>query len=404
MTESSALYDNQGTRVLIAAIIVYSLAIISVFLRFLSRKISNNGIWWDDWLALSALVFVGGLFTLTVLVVHYGLGKHGAVLNPGDVSHFFKILYIYEIIYGWAISAVKYSILFFYWRIFKVDTFRVPLYTMGVVCFAWFLAQEFGSIFKCIPASALWDSSVRGHCINLQQFILGVSVPNIVIDVALLVLPLPFVWGLQLNRSQKLAVSGIFLLGSFVTVASTIRFATFLNLHTSDPTWSFASGFLWTVIEPSIAIVSACLPSMRPILRFLLTGSVIPSKQPSRPTKSSFGNSSSTGSGSRINRWLNGGRGVSNNSDTKGSGASGIGLGSRRDGNGSFLQLPNNSPSRTGSWIRGNIVSVWAQSWKGSSEVDLESGNSDALEMNKANDSIAGIKVRREVEYQNCRE
>ena len=49
-------------------------------------------------------------------------------------------------------------------------------------------------------------------------------------------------------------------------------------------------------------------------------------------------------------------------------------------------------------------MSVWAQSWKGSSEVDLESGNSDALEMNKANDSIAGIKVRREVEYQNCRE
>ena len=63
----SALYENHGTRVLIAAIIVYSLATISTFLRFLSRKISNNGIWWDDWLALAALVFVGGLFTLTVL-------------------------------------------------------------------------------------------------------------------------------------------------------------------------------------------------------------------------------------------------------------------------------------------------------------------------------------------------
>lgn len=135
-------------------------------------------------------------------------------MSKGDVAHFFKILYIYEIIYGWAISAVKFSILLFYWRIFKVDTFRIPLYVMGVVCFAWFLAQELGSIFKCIPASALWDSSVHGTCIDLKQFVLGVSVPNIVIDVALLALPLPFVWGLQLNRSQKFAVSGIFLLGS----------------------------------------------------------------------------------------------------------------------------------------------------------------------------------------------
>ena len=37
---------------------------------------------------------------------------------------------------------------------------------------------------------------------------------NTVLDVAVLVLPMPIIWRLQIPRKQKIVISGIFLLGS----------------------------------------------------------------------------------------------------------------------------------------------------------------------------------------------
>lgn len=49
-------------------------------------------------------------------------------------------------------------------------------------------------------------------------------------------------------------------------------------------------------------------------------------------------------------------------------------------------------------------MSVWAQSLRGNSEVDLENGSDDNLRGIGAQDSLAGIKVKQEIECQNCRE
>lgn len=45
-------------------------------------------------------------------------------------------------------------------------------------------------------------------------FFVGIAVPNIITDVALLVLPLPYIWRLHRAKSQKIALVGIFMLGS----------------------------------------------------------------------------------------------------------------------------------------------------------------------------------------------
>jgi len=55
---------------------------------------------------------------------------------------------------------------------------------------------------------------VTGHCINIESFFLGQAIPNIVTDGILLALPLPLIWDLHLPKGQKMALSGVFLLGS----------------------------------------------------------------------------------------------------------------------------------------------------------------------------------------------
>ena len=55
--------------------------------------------------------------------------------------------------------------------------------------------------------------SVRHHCIDQIKFELAAAMLNIVIDFVIIVLPLPTIWSLQLPRRQKLALSGVFMLG-----------------------------------------------------------------------------------------------------------------------------------------------------------------------------------------------
>lgn len=36
-----------------------------------------------------------------------------------------------------------------------------------------------------------------------------------------------------------------------------------------DITWNFGRGFIWSSIEPSLGIISACLPTLRPLVRYI---------------------------------------------------------------------------------------------------------------------------------------
>lgn len=36
-----------------------------------------------------------------------------------------------------------------------------------------------------------------------------------------------------------------------------------------DIPWNFGRGFIWSSIEPSFGIISACLPTLRPLIRYI---------------------------------------------------------------------------------------------------------------------------------------
>ncbi|KAL8747123.1 MAG: hypothetical protein Q9190_000946 [Brigantiaea leucoxantha] len=64
-----------------------------------------------------------------------------------------------------------------------------------------------------------------------------------------------------------------------VTLISIVRLSTLVNvdLHSLDLDWNFTYVGVWTITESNMAIVSACLPSLKPILSLLVTGSPNPS-------------------------------------------------------------------------------------------------------------------------------
>ena len=89
---------------------------------------------------------------------------------------------------------------------------------------------------------------------------------SIATDVIILFIPMPLVYQLQIPRIQKIALVVVFALGGFVVITSCLRMTTINIAATSpDSTYDIAST-MWTIIEPNIAIICACLPMIRPLL------------------------------------------------------------------------------------------------------------------------------------------
>lgn len=136
---------------------------------------------------------------------------------------FFKNYYADEILYFAIMGSVKFSILTFYWRIFKSKSYA-PCSVLAAATACWMITALLMVVFQCSPVSGFWDKQISAKCsLTDHDIFFAQSGPNILTDVALLLLPVPYVWRLQRTTSQKIALAVTFLLGSIVTVISIIR-------------------------------------------------------------------------------------------------------------------------------------------------------------------------------------
>ena len=169
-------------------------------------------------------------------MVGHGLGRHIWVSPPDAGVVWAKGLFISEVSYTIIICSIKFSLLAFYWRIFKQSRIRIPIYVLGAIVSSWGIAvvgatpsclyinglnihQILITILQCRPVSDFWNRfapHAQGpyNCgVDVNKFFNGNSIPNIITDAALLVLPMPFIWQLHLPRAQKVALMSIFVLG-----------------------------------------------------------------------------------------------------------------------------------------------------------------------------------------------
>ena len=151
--------------------------------------------------------------TLNLLMVRNGQGKHVLASDLANIRTYLKLLYAYDMLYSLCLPCMKLSILLFYGRIFPTRRFTIVLYISCAFIVMWCVSALLVAIFACRPIAHFWTQSLPGRCINVKKFVMVEAGLTIFTDVALLVLPMPMVWVLKISRQQKIALSGIFLLG-----------------------------------------------------------------------------------------------------------------------------------------------------------------------------------------------
>ncbi|KAI0179891.1 hypothetical protein GGR52DRAFT_568658 [Hypoxylon sp. FL1284] len=270
--EGLDLTENQQTADNVAAIVCAAVATLALVLRLYSRTFQRFDMLADDWLMIVALLFVYGTAVITVIGGSHGAGRHIWALTPQNVSDTFKLLYSYTFVYAGSVSFTKLSILLFYRRIFQRGTkwFHIRLGIALFLAISYPLCIWFIMAFVCKPPSQFWTQflGTTAECVDINTAFMVLTVVNMINDIVVLMVPIPEILQLQMSGKKKLAVCGVMLLGSFVCVASVVRIWAFAEfIKAVDLTWSLAHVFLWSSVEPAVGIVSACLPSLRPLYR-----------------------------------------------------------------------------------------------------------------------------------------
>ncbi|KAF2230960.1 hypothetical protein EV356DRAFT_316742 [Viridothelium virens] len=270
---------------IIALFVIFPLiALVVLGLRFHVRlnlqKPRELGI--DDW-----MVLVGTILTVSlninglVSTIDGGLGRHTQLTPEGKPIPTPRLrvtqhtVYPQDIIEKVAYGLVKLSILFFYRRIFRVESFRRINSIIIAIVGLWAIVFFFVTIFECgVHPAVQWTASKEvqdATCVNTARLLLCFAITDIITDFFVLVLPIRQVWRLQMSLKNKYAVSFIFALGGLSTAAGIVRLGLVVRASnadygaSSDTLGQLTPPFVWTNLEVTIGVIAASLPTLGPL-------------------------------------------------------------------------------------------------------------------------------------------
>lgn len=173
-----------------------------------------------------------------------------------------------EIAYAITIPLTKISILSLYNRIFPSRKLFWASVAIAIISILYAAALAIVCILQCIPLSTLWGGDSNGWCMDTGPPYTVTAVANVLTDVIILCLPMKSLYGLNMPMHRKIQIMALFALGGCVCVFGIIRSIEVGTASPKDQSWATVSGCIWSCVEPCVGIISACLPTMRPLLPF----------------------------------------------------------------------------------------------------------------------------------------
>ncbi|KAF6838595.1 hypothetical protein CPLU01_02396 [Colletotrichum plurivorum] len=228
---------------------------------------------YDDWAASFSLVsFLASrcasipshetnMYRYAYWVTRFGLGRHMQTLDLETYINFTKCFWCSVVFYGLSHLAFKMAFLLQYYRVLVTHFMRKYYIAAMVLVLSWGISVFVMSIFFCVPIQGFWDHSIPAKCLSQQVLYYVFGACSIITDVIIFILPLPAIFKLQLPRSQKLYLLGIFSLGFFIVAISVFRLQ-FLTIKPDFSYWNVTPA-LWSMGELTAAMVCLCLPPLK---------------------------------------------------------------------------------------------------------------------------------------------
>lgn len=191
------------------------LAFLSFAARIWSLRLRKENPKLEEWLIVAALCLTYvSLGIQWACVTLGGTGRHIGDVDPAAAVLTLQLIIPFEALYGITLMLIKFSMLRFYARIFaKNQAFYWSVRAAALIIFLWMVSVVLETFLLCRPLAYNWDTTIDGVCGNRQAVYVGAGVSNMITDFIVLLLPVPFVWKLQMRTASKVGLLAIFGLG-----------------------------------------------------------------------------------------------------------------------------------------------------------------------------------------------
>ncbi|KAH7394995.1 hypothetical protein DE146DRAFT_67684 [Phaeosphaeria sp. MPI-PUGE-AT-0046c] len=254
---------------------ILSLVAVGLRLHTRFRVVRDPGL--DD-----VFIIAAAIFKLIGLIAFYGgfqagIGKHLIeIFDNLEVTMVW--FYVANVSYIMTAVFVKLSLLFQYLRLFHEGYRRIATIVLLTLVTLWGCAFAFMAWFPCFPVSGFWDKRrvPPAKCYGFgyrtldeaKNTLFAFSGSNMILDVAIFLVPLTEFLKPGLNRKQALAMTGLFTFGSLVIMMAILRLWSGLKHNNTNTMYDFTfwlpEVLIFSCLEVDFAIISASMPIFWP--------------------------------------------------------------------------------------------------------------------------------------------
>jgi hypothetical protein len=146
-----------------------------------------------------------------------GVGYHVAAVPVTTFQTWLKLSKVLEFTYTPAVMFAKLAALFLYYQVFEVTSYRRAIIGIGVIIILQGVISFILAFSICRPFRYFWTQAVDpddGTCGDVMLFYKSYSIPSLVTDVMMLILPWPLLVKLRMPLSEKIGLFLTFLAAS----------------------------------------------------------------------------------------------------------------------------------------------------------------------------------------------
>ncbi|KAF2843030.1 hypothetical protein M501DRAFT_1021467 [Patellaria atrata CBS 101060] len=229
-----------------------------------TKQISGVGVGWAEYTSIIATVLSIVQSCIVLSLSKYMRHQWNVPLSWMTPS-LFQRTYAQSVLAGPAIFSAKLSILLLYLRIFQIKrSMRVAIYCGIVAAALIYLPNIFVISYFCTAhVGEDWSLVVGLRCGDPRMLwcYVGMAILSLLLDMYIVLLPVPVVVGLKLSEKGKVGVLLMFFTAGFAVIAATLHLIYRIEmLRTRDQMWRGAQLFICNAVENYVAIIVGCMP------------------------------------------------------------------------------------------------------------------------------------------------
>lgn len=137
--------------------------------------------------------------------------------DPRKLTPFLKCLYVSYFLSDFGLFFAKMSALLFLSRALphhaNSSWFNYAVYITHVLNCLWLVGVVVTTLLQCQPIAKNWDVMMPGTVLSMDKIWKSSSITNALIDLIILILPLPKIWRLRMGTGRKIGTLVVFVLG-----------------------------------------------------------------------------------------------------------------------------------------------------------------------------------------------